>query len=160
MSLAEVVPMVCLGFGSTVGGYLLQAVVFDFGRVFLLEVGFKLVLGVVFVMGGVCVFLRRCVFGGGYSFRWVRGLGSYVRSLGFSGSVVRFLSQKFFEKAYLGHKIVELGWNEEFSSGRGFYGFVVKVNFWVLTFWCGSLLTRCLVTSLYVLVLGVVFRVY
>ena len=55
LSIYEVAPMMCLGLLSTVGGYFLQSIVFEFGELFLLEIGFKLFM--TFVLVGR-IFLR------------------------------------------------------------------------------------------------------
>lgn len=61
LSFFDVVPMVSLRVASVFGGYFMQCFVFSFNEVFLLEIGFKLFLFVLLLMGGLFVVVRSLV---------------------------------------------------------------------------------------------------
>lgn len=137
LSIYEVVPMVSLGLASRFGGWFLQSTMFEFGELFLLEVGFKGFMTFVFFCGAVVVSLwalvamvKLC-----YSGVLKKFFLSFFSSMLFVKHSVSIFNVSFLKTSQLAYKVVDLGWNEYVLGGLGVFDYLVMLNRRVLSFW-------------------------
>nr|YP_003208153.1 NADH dehydrogenase subunit 5 [Loripes lacteus]ABJ55678.1 NADH dehydrogenase subunit 5 [Loripes lacteus] len=148
LSIYEAIPLVCLGFASSLGGWFLQSVMFDFGDLFLLEVSFKSFMNFIILCGAVLFVLRFVSKMSKFIVSLVTKnfVVSFFSTMSFMSYVVSGLNHSFLKSSSVSYKVVDLGWNEGVLGGFSLFDYLVKLNESLLSFWWG-VLGRCILFS-------------
>nr|YP_010688221.1 NADH dehydrogenase subunit 5 [Pillucina pisidium (Dunker, 1860)]WBR65415.1 NADH dehydrogenase subunit 5 [Pillucina pisidium (Dunker, 1860)] len=149
ISMYEFIPLVCLTAISSLGGWLLQGLMFEFSSLFLLEIYYKNFINFIIFIGLIAVFC--CVLLKAEMFYVVFGLKDFVISffstMSFMAYLVPITNFLFMKGSGDSYKVVDLGWNEGVFGGLSLFDYVLALNKMVLSLMWGTV-SRCFLFSL------------
>lgn len=141
LSLYDVIPIICIGVLSVLGGYFIQCFVFSFNYIFLLEARFKLFLLILLITGGIIVLVRATVKIFAFSFpNMIKVfMVSFFCTIWFSSHWVSMINRLGLQWSGMAYNKVDLGWNERVFGGLSVFQVIVDTSRRVLRLWRGPL---------------------